>query len=104
MILESLGVEKYMEEHLESTYYHLRVMNYKGPRTTETKLGLRAHKDKNIVTILYQNQVDGLEIQTKDGQWISVQPSSPDSFVVVIGEALCVSRLVDKYYRELTRS
>ncbi|XP_062086875.1 probable 2-oxoglutarate-dependent dioxygenase AOP1 [Humulus lupulus] len=89
MILESLGVEKYLEEHMESTYYHLRMMNYKSPQTTETKLGLKAHTDKNIVTILYQNQVDGLEIQTKDGEWISVKPSSLDSFVVMIGDVLC---------------
>lgn len=90
MILESLGVEKYMEEHMESTNYLLRVMKYKGPETTETKLGLNAHTDKNIVTILYQNQVEGLEVQTKDGQWISVK-SSPDSFTVMIGDSLYVS-------------
>lgn len=90
MILESLGVEKYMEEHMESTNYLLRVMKYKGPQTTETKLGLNSHTDKNIVTILYQNQVEGLEVQTKDGQWISVNPS-PDSFTVMIGDSLYVS-------------
>lgn len=92
MILESLGVESYMEEHMGSTNYLLRVMKYKGPQTTETKLGLNAHTDKNIVTILYQNQVEGLEVQTKDGQWISVKPS-PDSFIVMIGDSLYVSTL-----------
>ena len=90
MVLESLGVEKYLEEHLGSTNYLLRVMKYKGPQTTETKLGLNAHTDKNIVTILYQNQIEGLETQTKDGQWISLKPS-PDSFVVMIGDSLLVS-------------
>ena len=88
--MESLGVEKYLEEHLGSTNYLLRVMKYKGPQTTETKLGLNAHTDKNIVTILYQNQIEGLETQTKDGQWISLKPS-PDSFVVMIGDSLLVS-------------
>lgn len=92
MILESLGVEKYMEQHMVSTNYLLRVMKYKGPQTTETKLGLNAHTDKNIVTILYQNQVEGLEVQIKDGQWISVKPS-PDSFTVMIGDSLHVSTL-----------
>jgi isopenicillin N synthase-like dioxygenase len=101
MILESLGVEKYMEEHMESTNYLLRVMKYKGPQTTETKLGLNSHTDKNIVTILYQNQVEGLEVQTKDGQWISVKPS-PDSFTVMIGDSLCAwanGRLHSPYHR-----
>ncbi|KAM6602185.1 hypothetical protein CsatA_021794 [Cannabis sativa] len=88
MILESLGVEKYLEEHMNSTNYLLRVMKYKGPQTNETKLGLNAHTDKNIVTILNQNQVEGLEVQTKDGQWFTVKPSSSNSFIVMIGDSL----------------
>ncbi|KAJ1429094.1 Oxoglutarate/iron-dependent dioxygenase [Sesbania bispinosa] len=87
MILESLGVEKYLDEHLNSTNYLLRVMKYKGPQTSDTKLGLSTHTDKNIVTILYQNQVEGLEVLTKDGKWINYKPS-PDSFVVMIGDSL----------------
>ncbi|CAL5439922.1 unnamed protein product [Camellia sinensis] len=86
MVLESFGLEKYMDEHMDSTNYLLRVMKYKGPQTTETKLGLNSHTDKNIVTILYQNQVDGLEVQTKDGEWINVKPS-PDSFIAMIGDS-----------------
>lgn len=92
MILESLGVEKYLEEHLESTNYLLRVMKYKGPQSKETKIGLHPHTDKNFVTILYQNQVEGLQIQTKDGTWISFKPS-PQSFVAMIGDSLHVSSL-----------
>ncbi|KAK2432519.1 putative 2-oxoglutarate-dependent dioxygenase AOP1 [Trifolium repens] len=87
MILESLGVEKYLEEHMNSTNYLLRVMKYKGPKTNDTKLGLSTHTDKNVVTILYQNQVEGLEVMTKDGKWISYKPSS-GSFVVMIGDTL----------------
>ncbi|TKY73080.1 2-oxoglutarate-dependent dioxygenase AOP1.2 [Spatholobus suberectus] len=37
MILESLGVEEYLEEHMNSTNYLLRVMKYKGPQTNDTK-------------------------------------------------------------------
>ncbi|XP_062016002.1 probable 2-oxoglutarate-dependent dioxygenase AOP1 [Rosa rugosa] len=87
MILESLGLEKYLEEHIGSTNYLLRVMKYKGPQTSETKLGLNSHTDKNIVTILHQNQVEGLEVQTKDGKWINVKPS-PESFIAMIGDSL----------------
>ncbi|KAL3335344.1 hypothetical protein AABB24_031519 [Solanum stoloniferum] len=68
MIMESLGVEKYMDEHMNSANYPLRLIKYKEPQSDETKTGLSAHTDKNIVTILYQNQVKGLEILTKDGQ------------------------------------
>ncbi|KAI6671950.1 hypothetical protein NL676_006835 [Syzygium grande] len=87
MILESLSVEKYLDEHMNSTNYLLRVMKYEGPQTTDTKLGLNSHTDKNIVTILCQNEVEGLEVQTKDGEWFSTQPS-PNSYIVMIGDSL----------------
>ena len=90
MILESLSLEKYIDEHMESNYYLLRLMKYRGPETTEAKLGLYGHKDKNIMTILYQNDVDGLEVRTKNGEWIQVKPC-PNSFIVMIGDALYVS-------------
>ncbi|KAM6602192.1 hypothetical protein CsatA_021801 [Cannabis sativa] len=86
MILESLGVERYLEEHMDSTNYLLRLMKYKGPHTKETKLGLKAHTDKTISSILYQNQVEGLEVQTKHGQWFSAKPSSSHSFIVILGD------------------
>ncbi|CBI36202.3 probable 2-oxoglutarate-dependent dioxygenase AOP1 [Vitis vinifera] len=101
MVLESLGMEKYLDEHMDSTNYLLRVMKYKGPQTTETKLGLNAHTDKNIVTILYQNQVDGLGVQTKDGQWINIK-CSPDSFIIMIGDSFLAwtnGRLHSPYHR-----
>ncbi|KAI4324723.1 hypothetical protein MLD38_030182 [Melastoma candidum] len=87
MILESLVLEKYLEEHMDSTNYLLRVMKYEGPNTSDTKLGLVSHTDKNIVSILYQNEVEGLEVKTKDGDWIPFKPT-PESFVVMTGDSL----------------
>ncbi|KAI3803426.1 hypothetical protein L1987_31577 [Smallanthus sonchifolius] len=101
MVLESLGLEKYVDEHMGSTNYLLRVMKYKGPETDDSKLGLNSHTDKNIVTILHQNQVDGLEVQTKSGDWIKVKPS-PNSFIVMIGDSLYAwanGRLHSPYHR-----
>ncbi|XP_022723774.1 probable 2-oxoglutarate-dependent dioxygenase AOP1 [Durio zibethinus] len=90
MILESFGVEKYMDEHMDSANYILWVMKYEGPQTSEATLGSRAHSDQNMVTLLYQNEVNGLEIHTQDGDWISVKPSS-DTSIVMIGESFSVS-------------
>ncbi|CAI0396494.1 unnamed protein product, partial [Linum tenue] len=87
MIVESFDLEKYMDEHISSTNYLLRFMKYDSPNTPDAKLGLSPHTDNNTVTILHQNQVEGLEVQTKDGRWINIQPS-PTSFIVIIGEAL----------------
>ena len=84
IIVESLGVEKYLEEHMKSTSYFLRVAKYQAPQTTEKFSGLKAHTDTNVLTILYQYQVDGFEIQTKDGDWIP-------SFLIILAESLNVN-------------
>ncbi|OMP00231.1 Isopenicillin N synthase [Corchorus olitorius] len=91
MILESFGVEKYTDELIDSTNYMLRLMKYEGrqPHSQTNEPTLPAHNDPNMVTLLYQNEVNGLEIQTKHGEWISVKPS-PDSFIVMISESLSV--------------
>ncbi|KAG2331321.1 hypothetical protein Bca52824_002501 [Brassica carinata] len=72
MILESFGIEKYVEEHLNPANYLFRMIKYATPSSDdeETKLGLPSHTDKNIMTILHRYQVDGLEIKTKDKKWI----------------------------------
>lgn len=94
--MESFGLEKYIDEHLNSTNYLFRLMKYTSPPADdddgleETKFGLRAHTDKNILTILHQYQVDGLEVKTKDEKWIKVKPSQ-DSFLVMVGDSLGVS-------------
>ncbi|XP_047332030.1 probable 2-oxoglutarate-dependent dioxygenase AOP1 [Impatiens glandulifera] len=92
MSLESIGVEKYLEEHMTSTNYLLRVQKYNivpaESNEPEPHLGIRSHTDKNVMTILYQNEVDGLEVMTKDGEWIDVHYRSPDSFIVLVGDSL----------------
>ncbi|CAH8358526.1 unnamed protein product [Eruca vesicaria subsp. sativa] len=107
MIMESFGIEKHIDEHLDSTTYALRMMKYTIPPDDngddeETKLGLRSHADKNIVTILHQYQVDGLEIKTKDEKWIKVKPSHPYSFIAMVGDSLCAylnDRFSSPYHR-----
>ncbi|XP_008792974.2 probable 2-oxoglutarate-dependent dioxygenase AOP1 [Phoenix dactylifera] len=87
MVLESLGVEKYCVAQTESTRFLLRVSEYGAPQgEEEKKLGLVPHRDKNTLAIVCQNQVDGLEIETKDGEWIPATPS-PASFIVIAGDA-----------------
>ncbi|KAL7099788.1 hypothetical protein ACP275_09G107800 [Erythranthe tilingii] len=86
MVLENIGIKKYLDEHIDSTNNVVRVQKYDGPKTNETELGLVPHIDMNTLTILFQDDVIGLEMQTKDGDnWIE---TSPNSFIVMAGESL----------------
>ncbi|KAF2323148.1 hypothetical protein GH714_033673 [Hevea brasiliensis] len=87
MIFESYGVEKHHDFYVESTCYVLRLLKTRAPKENETNLGLGTHTDTSFTTILHQNQVNGLEVDTKDGQKINVE-FSPSSFVVMAGDAL----------------
>ncbi|VVB07074.1 unnamed protein product [Arabis nemorensis] len=112
MIMESFGIEKYVNEHLNSTNYFFRMMKYTSPPfdaenddVEETNLGLRSHTDKSIITILHQYEVDGLELKTKDEKWIKVKPSQ-DSFIVMVGDslwALLNGRLSSPYHRVMMK-
>lgn len=86
MLFESYGVQKYAESHVESTTYLLRYLKYRAPEVNETTMAFPSHTDKSFLTILHQNQVSGLEIQARDGNWISVE-FPPSAFVVMAGDA-----------------
>ncbi|CAH8356833.1 unnamed protein product [Eruca vesicaria subsp. sativa] len=96
MIMESFGLEKYVEEHLNSAGKHFRLIKYRGlDENTHEQLGLDPHIDRHFLTILCQNDVvDGLEIKTKDGEeWFKAKPSQDSSFLVIAGASLHVIRL-----------
>ncbi|KAL8235634.1 hypothetical protein R6Q59_016715 [Mikania micrantha] len=86
MVFESYGVQKYHESYNESVTYLLRVMKYRTPTANETKMGSISHTDKSFISILSQHQVKGLEVKTKDNNWIPVE-YPPCSFLVMAGDA-----------------
>lgn len=90
MLFESYGIEKNCESYLESTTYLLRYLKYDAPNTKENSMVFPPHTDKTFTTILYQNRISGLEVQTRDGQWINME-FPPSSFVVMAGEACRVN-------------
>ncbi|KAM2854621.1 hypothetical protein FF1_025035 [Malus domestica] len=57
--------------------YLLRCFKYKTQAANEANVGLHPHTE---------DQVNGLQIGTKDGQWIDVNPS-PSSFLILAGDA-----------------
>ncbi|KAF2323291.1 hypothetical protein GH714_034483 [Hevea brasiliensis] len=88
MVFESYGVVQSHEDHQESITYLFRMMKYRVPEKDEDDVGVPIHTDKCFIAALHQNEVSGLELRTKDGQWIVFEPSSPSSFVVNAGDAL----------------
>ncbi|XP_022754182.1 probable 2-oxoglutarate-dependent dioxygenase AOP1 [Durio zibethinus] len=88
MIFESFGMEeKHYDALVRESTSVFRVMKYKSPRREDENLGLVAHTDKNALTVLCQNDVQGLEVISKEGHWEEVAVPK-DAFVVIVGDAL----------------
>ncbi|MCL7045737.1 hypothetical protein MKW94_013065 [Papaver nudicaule] len=90
MIFQNLGVEDYYDSHIRNSDSLFRVFKYNAPPPTPSDdsvaVGLQAHKDLNILTILNQD-IEGLEILSPGGKWFRVLPK-PGTFTVFAGEAL----------------
>ncbi|PKA63097.1 2'-deoxymugineic-acid 2'-dioxygenase [Apostasia shenzhenica] len=95
MILESFGVESLYESFQSSISHGLRLSEYGVPFDKETKIAMVSHIDPNLMTIVCQHEVEGLEVKTADGDWIKVVPS-PNSVTVMIGQAFQV-HIVGKF-------
>ncbi|XVE71618.1 hypothetical protein DITRI_Ditri10aG0165600 [Diplodiscus trichospermus] len=87
-IFQSFGMEEKQYDALvrDSTSI-FRVMKYKIPSREDENLGMVAHTDKNALTILCQNDVQGLEVINKEGHWEEVVVPK-NAFVVIVGDAL----------------
>lgn len=64
----------------------------------ENDIAFPTHSDKSFMTILQQNHVSGLEVDTKDGKSIGFGPPSPSVFIVIAGDAFMVRSLIFDLY------
>ncbi|CAL4994916.1 unnamed protein product [Urochloa decumbens] len=87
MVLEGLGVAKYHDALSESSWHLFRMWEYKPPSSDEKVVRYGSHQDANTLTVLCQHEVEGLEVQTREGECVLVKPS-PTSLVVMAGNAL----------------
>ncbi|KAI3786046.1 hypothetical protein L1987_45173 [Smallanthus sonchifolius] len=85
MVFETYGVEKNLDAHWKMVTYLCRVMRYRAPEKNDTNIGLVPHTDKDFITVLHQNGVNGLEVKARDGQWFSVE-LKPSSHIVILGD------------------
>lgn len=101
MVFENYGVERLYESHMASTTYLLRCFYYREPQLDETDMGLHPHTDKTFISILHQDEINGLQIKSKEGQWIDVEPS-PSSFLVMAGDAFMVGWSLSSFFNKIT--
>ncbi|KAF8074216.1 hypothetical protein N665_1119s0002 [Sinapis alba] len=85
MIFENYGVEKHYDSHERSKTYLLKFLKYLAPPESISMPAFPQHTDKTFLSILHQNGVNGLEVKSKDGEWISLQ-LPPKSYVVMAGD------------------
>lgn len=86
LVSQSLG----MRPHRFHPYFadpntsRMRLNHYKVCPCPGLVLGVGPHKDSGAVTILAQDDVGGLQVKTKGGDWLDVLPD-PQAFVVNLG-------------------
>ena len=80
--------ENYFDEHIYLGNSILRAIHYP-PILHEPKSAIRAeqHEDINLITLLVGASADGLEILSKEGEWLPVK-AGPGEIVVNVGDML----------------
>jgi isopenicillin N synthase-like dioxygenase len=92
--------ENYFDSHIKNGNSILRCIHYP-PITHEPKSAIRAeqHEDINLITLLVGASADGLQILTKQDEWVNVT-SLPEQIVVNVGDML--QRLTNNKLRSTT--
>ena len=96
-----LGLEEdFFDVHIHNGNSILRAIHYP-PILQEPKTAIRAeqHEDINLITLLVGASADGLQILTKQNEWVAVT-SLPEQIVVNVGDML--QRLTNNKLRSTT--
>jgi len=104
-LLQAIALFLGLDEHYFDNYVHngnsiLRAIHYP-PIMDEPKSAIRAeqHEDINLITLLVGASADGLQILTKQNEWVGVT-SLPEQIVVNVGDML--QRLTNNRLRSTT--
>ncbi|KAH9321343.1 hypothetical protein KI387_015982 [Taxus chinensis] len=81
-IMRSLGVSSY-NYHTSGFRGILRINYYDIPANEIG--GMITHVDYNCITVMYEDDMGGLQVKNKEGMWVDVKPV-PNSFIVILGD------------------
>lgn len=81
--------DNYFDHMVDNPMAQLRLLHYPPHRINENSniLSCGEHTDYGCVTILYTDNVSGLQIKDGNGEWHSA-PSIPGAFIINIGEIM----------------
>jgi isopenicillin N synthase-like dioxygenase len=85
-----LGVaEDFFVEASRETYSNMRVIHYPPAEAiaATTDIGVRAHADEGLITLLVQDMNGGLAVQGPAGDWLPVVPNR-EAMVINVGKLL----------------
>lgn len=85
---------------------NMTLLHYPAQPPASDVTGIHPHKDTNVITLLHPDPVGGLEVRSRDGDWIEVD-APPDALVVNVGEMLELwsgGRFVATPHRVINRS
>lgn len=85
-----LGVaEDFFVEASRASYSNMRVIHYPPAEAVAdvTDIGVRAHEDEGLVTLLVQDMNGGLAVQGPGGDWLPVVPNR-EALVINVGKLL----------------
>ncbi|GKV04063.1 hypothetical protein SLEP1_g16276 [Rubroshorea leprosula] len=88
-ISESLGLKRdHIDKTLSKHGQHMALNYYPPCPQPELTYGLPGHTDPNLITILLQDDVPGLQVLI-NGKWVAVNPI-PNTFIINIGDQMQV--------------
>ena len=79
----------FFRERYKSPLVRARLLHYPphDPTHAEEQFGAAEHTDYGAITILWQDEVGGLQVKNRSGQWIEAVPIT-NTFVINIGDML----------------
>ncbi|TYH98852.1 hypothetical protein ES332_A11G025600v1 [Gossypium tomentosum] len=92
IILKSLGTDyekKFLDSEFGNCHGYMRIVNYTPPSNVKENQveGLGMHTDMSCITIVFQDELGGLQMRSKDGKWLNIHPCK-NSLVVNIGDLM----------------